>query len=212
MKKAVVLLSGGLDSSTVLFWARQKGYLCHCLIIDYGQRHEKELNSAKKIAKTANCPYKIIKINLPWNKSSLVDKNQKIPVNKVLKNRLPSTYVPGRNTIFIAFALSYAETIGAKDIFIGANSVDFSGYPDCRPNYYRAINKVFKALGTGIKVNAPILKFTKSGIVKLGLRLGVPYRLTWSCYQGGKKPCGVCDSCKFRKKGFGQAKASDPLI
>jgi len=211
MKKAVILLSGGLDSSTVLYWAKKHSYKCFCLIFDYGQRHKKELESAKKIAVSAGCPYQVVKINLPWNKSSLIDKKQKIPVNKTSINKLPSTYVPGRNTIFISFALSYAETIGAKEIFIGANSVDFSGYPDCRPDYYKAMNQVLKALGTGIKVNAPILRLTKSGIIKLGLKLGVPYKFTWSCYNGDKHPCGKCDSCKFRQKGFVEAGADDPL-
>jgi 7-cyano-7-deazaguanine synthase len=212
MKKAVVLLSGGLDSSTVLYWAKAKGYNCFCLLFDYGQRHKKELKCAIKIAKLAACDYKIVKINLPWNTGSLTDKTKGIPDNKILSgrqlkamSRLPSTYVPGRNTIFISYAVSYAEAIQAKTIFIGANAVDYSGYPDCRPGYYREFNTLLKTLPNKIQIKAPLLKLTKSEIIKLGTRLRVPYELTWSCYLGGKKPCGVCDSCKFRKKGFTEA-------
>ena len=214
-KKAVVLLSGGLDSSTVLYYAKQNGYKCFCLFFDYGQKHKKELRSSRIIAKKLSCPLKIVKINLPWTKSSLLNTKIEIPVDS---NRLrppqrgeaspeagtvlPSTYVPGRNTIFISFALSYAESIGAGTIFIGANAVDYSGYPDCRPGYYRAFNIVLKALGMKIKIDAPLIKLTKAKIVKLALKLKMPYSLTWSCYKGGKKPCGVCDACRFRQKGF----------
>src|SRR3989339_1414373 len=132
--KAVVLLSGGLDSSTVLYVAKKK-YKCSCLIFDYGQRHNRELKSAKKISDFTGCNYKVIKIIFPWKGSSLIDKNKKIPYNKKIGKEIPSTYVPGRNTIFLSYALSFAETIDAKKIFIGANAVDFSGYPDCRPQY-----------------------------------------------------------------------------
>lgn len=212
MRKAVILLSGGLDSSSVLYLAKKQGFRCHCLIVDYGQRHKKEINCAIKIAKAAGASYKVIKINLPWDKSSLVDKTKTISGNLSKKTSLPLTYVPGRNTIFISFALSYAETIRASKIFIGANAVDYSGYPDCRPGYYKAFNKVLNELGINIQIQTPIIQLTKSGIVKLGLKLGVPYRLTWSCYKGGNVPCGTCDSCKFRAKGFKDAGAKDPLI
>jgi len=201
--KAIVLLSGGLDSSTTLYWALYHGYECYALIFDYGQRHKKELKSAVKIAKRAKVPYQIIKIKLPWKGSSLLDKNKKIPVRKDLKG-IPSTYVPARNTIFLSFATSYAEAIGAGVILIGANAIDFSGYPDCRPSFYRAFQQVIKK-GTKkqkIKVLTPLINKTKAQIVKLALKLKVPVELTWSCYEGGKKPCGKCDSCKLRKKGF----------
>jgi 7-cyano-7-deazaguanine synthase len=213
-KKAIVLLSGGLDSATVLYHARAKGYSCHCLAFDYGQRHKRELNAARRLARAAGCPCQVVKIRLPWKGSSLLDPSQKIPVNMRPGPSavLPSTYVPGRNTIFISFALSYAETIGASVVFIGANAVDFSGYPDCRPAYYAAFNTVLKALGTNVRIEVPLLRLTKKGIVELGIRLGVPYRLTWSCYQGGKKPCGVCDSCRFRAKGFAQAGIADAAL
>lgn len=216
-KKAVVLLSGGLDSSTVLYIAKKEGYDCHCLIFDYGQRHKKELVYAAKIAKTANCPYKITKINIPWSDSSLLDKNVILASEGLSRRKgsrcsknLPSTYVPGRNTIFISFALSYAETLNASAIFIGANAIDYSGYPDCRPEYIRAWNSLIKSLGLNISIQAPLIRLTKRGIIELGILLGVPYKNTWSCYSGGKAPCGKCDSCLFRGKGFKEAGKEDP--
>ncbi|MDO8734793.1 MAG: 7-cyano-7-deazaguanine synthase QueC [Elusimicrobiota bacterium] len=212
--KAVVLLSGGLDSSTVLFIAKKKYRRCSCLIFDYGQKHNRELKSAKKIAACAGSDYKTVKIFFPWKGSSLVDKNKKIPYNKKVGGEIPSTYVPGRNTIFLSYALSFAETIDAKKIFIGANAVDFSGYPDCRPQYYKNFNKLL-AIGTkngDIKVETPLLYKTKKEIVELAVRLGVPLELTWSCYSGGKKPCGKCDSCILRAKGFALAGRKDPII
>lgn len=222
LKKAVVLLSGGLDSATTLYLARDKGYECFCLIFDYGQRHKRELESAKAIAGKAGCAWRIVKISLPWKGSSLLDRNIKIsePKNrktKKPKNEIPLTYVPGRNIIFLSFALSYAEAIGAGSIFIGANAIDYSGYPDCRPEFYNAFIKAAN-LGTKagvegkkIKVITPLIRKTKAQIVKLGIGLGVPYGLTWSCYRGGKTPCGKCDSCNFRAKGFQEAGVRDPL-
>jgi len=214
--KAVVLLSGGLDSSTVLFMAKEK-YDCTCLIFLYGQKHTREIESAKQIARHAGCKYKLISINLPWKGSSLTDKKTKIPSNKpaeIGKHGVPSTYVPGRNTIFISYAVSLAEAEGAKKIFIGANAVDFSGYPDCRPEYYENFNRLLKA-GTrnkNIKIVTPLISKTKSDIVKLGIKYAVPFGLTWSCYRGKNAPCGVCDSCVLRAKGFEEAKKNDPLI
>lgn len=205
MNKTVVLLSGGLDSTTTLYYAKNKGYKCFALIFDYGQRHKKELRSAVAVAKRAKVPYHIIKISLPWKGSSLLDKKMKVPVRKFLKG-IPSTYVPGRNIIFLSFALSYAESIGAKAIFIGANAIDFSGYPDCRPAFYSAFQNVIRT-GTKtktIKVQTPLIDLTKAQIIALARKLKAPLELTWSCYKGGKKPCGVCDSCKLRAKGFSQ--------
>ena len=214
MKKAVVLLSGGLDSSTVLYFAKRKGYSCSCLIFDYGQRHRKEIRSAVRIARLAKCPYKVVKINLPWRAGSLLDKNLKVPSRSLPASHfiLPSTYVPGRNTIFISFALSFAEAISAGTLFIGANAVDYSGYPDCRPGYYKAWNKVLAELGTGVQIQTPLIRKTKAEIAKMGVKLGVPLALTWSCYKGGEEPCGVCDSCRFRAKGFSDANLSDPAV
>lgn len=204
-KKAIILLSGGLDSTTTLYYALDRGYDCHCLIFDYGQRHKKEVRIATSIAKRLKVAYQVIKIKLPWKGSSLLDKKKKVPrFHGFTVKKVPSTYVPARNTIFLSFATSFAEAIGASTIYIGANAVDYSGYPDCRPSFIKAFQKVIKA-GTKnnkIKVAAPLLRLTKKEIVKLGRKLGVPLEKTWSCYKGGKRPCGVCDSCKLRQKGF----------
>lgn len=213
-KKAVVLLSGGLDSTTTLYIARRQGYNITCLIFDYGQRHEREIEAAKRIA---GGPYKIIRFKLPWGGSSLLDRKMKIPRGRSLRDiqsGIPSTYVPARNTLFLAFAISCAEAIGAEKIFIGANCLDFSGYPDCRPDYFKAYEKLISQ-GTKvgrIKIEAPLLKKTKAEIIRIGTSIGVPYNLTWSCYMGGKRPCGECDSCVLRAKGFGEAGIPDPLI
>jgi 7-cyano-7-deazaguanine synthase len=201
--KAIVLLSGGLDSTTTLYYAQKQGYKCYALIFNYEQRHKKELRSAVAVAKKAKVAYQIIKIVLPWKGSSLLDLRTKVPTNRRTKG-IPSTYVPARNTIFLSFALSYAEAVGAKVIFIGANAIDFSGYPDCRPSFYKAFQKVVEE-GTKvkkIKIKTPLINMTKAQIIALGLKLKAPLDLTWSCYKGGKKPCGVCDSCKLRQKGF----------
>ncbi len=209
MKKAIILLSGGIDSTTTLYLAKKQGYRCHALIFDYGQRHKRELCSAVAVAKRAKVPYQIIKIKLPWKGSALLESRYPLPVTRSLKaigKGIPSTYVPARNTIFLSFALSYAEAIGAKAIFIGANAIDFSGYPDCRPSFYKAFQKVIRE-GTKkkkIRVLTPLINMTKAQIIALGLKLKAPLKLTWSCYQGGGRPCGVCDSCQLRKKGFSQ--------
>jgi len=206
MKKAVVLLSGGMDSAVTLFIAKKNGYKPYCLTFDYGQRHKKEILFAKNIARAAKSSCVVLKICLPWGKSALLDKNIKVPENRKLSGRdnIPPTYVPARNTIFLSFGLSYAEAIGAKAVFIGANAIDFSGYPDCRPGYYRKFNELFKKAtkARGIKIVAPLLYKTKKDIVRLGAGLGVDFNLTWSCYKGGSRPCGVCDACRLRSKGF----------
>ena len=215
--KAVVLLSGGLDSATTLYYAQGQGYQCHCLIFDYHQRHRREIKSAFALARRANCSYSLVQINLPWKGSALLDKNIFLPENKSLTRKgVPVTYVPARNIIFLSLAASCAETIGAKDIFIGANAIDYSGYPDCRPEFIRSFQSML-ALGlkTGIEKKAlrlqtPLIQKTKAQIIRLALKLKVPLELTWSCYKGGLKPCGVCDSCRFRAKGFAEAKAIDP--
>jgi len=210
-KQAVVLLSGGLDSATVLYFAKRKGYKCYCLIFNYGQRHIREVSCAVRIAKAAECAYRILKIEFPWKGSALLDKEIKVP-DKISKS-VPVTYVPGRNIIFLSFALSFAETIHAQAIFIGAHAQDYSGYPDCRPEFLTAFNRMAKA-GTVAKVNilAPLLRKNKSQIILLGRKLGVPFNLTRSCYRAGKQPCGKCDSCYYRAKGFQEAGVVDPLI
>ncbi|HAD82550.1 MAG: 7-cyano-7-deazaguanine synthase QueC [Candidatus Edwardsbacteria bacterium RIFOXYD12_FULL_50_11] len=220
-KKAVILLSGGLDSATVLFWAIKKGYHPQALIFDYGQRHSREVASARALCKKTGVPFRVISIKLPWQGSSLLDKKTTLPRAGSVKNiglKIPSTYVPGRNTLFLSYGLSFAEATGAGAVMIGANALDYSGYPDCRPDFIEAMSKVFK-LGTKagrqgrpIKIVAPLLKLTKSQIIKLGINLGVPYELTWSCYRGGKRPCGTCDSCLLRNKGFDEAGVEDPAL
>lgn len=211
-----MLLSGGLDSATVLYFAKAKGYACRCLIFDYGQSHKKEIISAKRIAQRAKCAAQALKINLPWKGSSLLDKTIEIPKQgRQLNCRIPSTYVPSRNIIFLSFALSYAETIKAQAIFIGAHIQDYSGYPDCRPEFLRAFVKMAKAgtvAGSKIDILAPLLRMNKAQIIRLGQKLKVPFNLTWSCYRGGSQPCGKCDSCYYRAEGFKQARLEDPLI
>jgi 7-cyano-7-deazaguanine synthase len=220
--KAVVLLSGGLDSATTLYYAKDRGFSCTCLSFDYGQRHSRELHAAKRIAVAAGCEHRTLKISLPWKGSSLLDKNIKISGAKGRRtqagNSIPDTYVPGRNIIFLSFALSFAEAIKASAIFIGANAVDYSGYPDCRPAFYTAFGSVIRT-GTKcgvekqpVKIMTPLINKTKAEIVKLGSRLQVPFELTWSCYAGGLNPCGMCDSCFYRSKGFIEAGISDPLF
>lgn len=219
-KKAVVLLSGGLDSAITLFFAKNKGYECHCLNFDYGQRHRIEMKMAARLARQACAKLETVKLVLPWGGSSLVDKRLALPSGrkpaKIKASGIPSTYVPARNTIFLSIAASYAEAIGAGTIFIGAHSEDSSGYPDCRTEYLEAFDRVLKigtkrGLENRLKLEFPLIKMGKGGIIKLGRRLGVPFRWTWSCYKGGSVPCGKCDSCILREKGFNDAGMSDPL-
>jgi len=218
-KKAVVLLSGGLDSSTTLYDAVARGYDCHCLVFDYGQRHKKEIIQAKAVARKAGCKSVCVKISLPWKGSALLDNKISVPRGRALDAKgIPVTYVPARNIIFLSFAASYAEAIGAKVIFIGANAVDYSGYPDCRPEFIRSYQAMLaRGLkssfeGKSIKVVTPLIHLSKKQIVQLAVKLKVPLQLTWSCYNGGSKPCGVCDSCRLRAQGFTQAKIQDKAI
>jgi len=219
-RKAVILLSGGLDSAVALYIAKRKGYDCHCLVFDYGQRHKREIRSAELIAKRAGARLHIVRLKLPWKGSSLINRKRKLPLGRtieVIKSKIPSTYVPARNTIFLSMASSLAETIGARAIFIGAHYEDSSGYPDCRKDYLKAFRKVMK-LGTKAGINDalalkfPLISNGKSGIIRKGKRLGVPFELTWSCYKGEKAPCRRCDSCILRAKGFKEAGIKDPLL
>ena len=215
MKKAVILLSGGLDSATALFWAKSKGYRTHCIVFDYGQRHRKEIASAVKLARIAGSSHQIVSIRLPWGGSALLKKGGRLPKSR---GEIPATYVPARNTIFLSFAVSCADAVGAEAVVIGANAVDYSGYPDCRPAYLKAMEKAARlgtkrgAQGGSLKILSPLVRLSKAQIVKLGTGLGVPYGLTWSCYEGGSRPCGVCDSCILRAKGFKEAGLKDPVL
>lgn len=222
MPKAVVLLSGGLDSATCLYWAKSQGYQTLAVLFDYGQKHRKELAWAKRLAKAAKTPVHEIRFQLPWGGSSLLGSKLKLPRHRkpseMSRKGIPSTYVPARNTIFLSFALSCADAVGASAVIIGANAVDYSGYPDCRPNYLKAMEQAAK-LGTRqgseggrIKILSPLVRLSKAEIIRLGIKLKVPYGLTWSCYQGSSKPCGSCDSCILRAKGFAAAGIPDPLI
>jgi len=213
-KKAIVLLSGGMDSATCLYLAKKRGYRCLCLSFDYGQRNKKELLAARTIARCVKVRWQKVRVDFPKEKSALLDKKLALPKKRNIEaigNDIPRTYVPARNIIFLSIAASYAETIGAEAVFIGAHSQDFSGYPDCRKEFFEKFQTML-ATGTragvegkAIKVFAPLLDMTKKKIVLLGASLDVPYHLTWSCYEGGKKPCGVCDACILREKGFMEA-------
>ena len=218
MKRAVVLISGGLDSATTAYVARSKGYELYALTINYGQRHDRELKSAKKIGEVLSVKEHLF-FEVPlgnWGGSSLTDTEKEIPNEAV--DGIPSTYVPARNLVFLSIAGSWAEVLSAKAIFIGATQVDYSGYPDCRDDFLSSFEDTM-SLGTkagregnGTKVIAPLLDMDKATIIKTGLDLGVDYSLTWSCYQGGDAPCNTCDSCRHRAKGFAGAGVADPLL
>ncbi len=222
-KKAVVLFSGGLDSTTALSWALSRGYDCVAVSFDYGQRHDRENRSARAIARRLGVKLHEIKLDFPWfDTCSLVNKKLKLPDVKLAKigrkGDIPSTYVPGRNLVFASVGFSLADAIGADAIVLGPNVVDYSGYPDCRPEFYRALGKAAAygtrrgANGRPIKILTPLIRLSKAGIAKLGRKLKAPLELTWSCYLGGKRPCGHCDSCKLRAKGFAEAGFADPAL
>ena len=218
VKNAVVLLSGGLDSATVLALARQQGYACYALSVNYGQRHQAELAAAQRVAQALGAlEQRVISVDLTgFGGSALTDARIAVPVQAV--PGIPLTYVPARNTIMLSLALAWAEVLQAQDIFIGVNAVDYSGYPDCRPEYIAAFermaNLATKAAveGRHLSLHAPLLHLTKADIVKLGTQLGVDYSLTVSCYQADAdgRACGVCDSCRLRRTGFEMAGLADP--
>lgn len=219
MKIAVVLLSGGLDSATVLAMAREQGYACHCLSLDYGQRHRAELTAAASVARALGAAHhRVVKIDLAgFGGSALTDTRIAVPTGGVAGG-IPVTYVPARNTILLSFALANAEVCGANDIFFGANAVDYSGYPDCRPAYVKAYeamaNLATKAAveGQQLTVHTPIIALSKAEIIRQGVVLGVDFAQTVSCYQATDEglACGVCDACRLRKTGFEQAGVADP--
>ena len=209
-KHAVVLLSGGLDSATVLAQARSQGYVCHALSVDYGQRHHAELAAAQRVAQALGAAeHRVINIDLTaFGGSALTDSNIAVPEQPT--TGIPLTYVPARNTIMLSLALAWAEVLQAQDIFIGVNAVDYSGYPDCRPEYISAFehmaNLATKAAveGSKLTLHAPLQNLSKAEIIALGMQLGVDYSLTVSCYQADEqgRACGVCDSCRLRRAGF----------
>ena len=218
MKPAVVLLSGGLDSATVLAIARAEGWRCHALTVDYGQRHRAELDAARNVARAGGAAeHRIVPIDLRiFGGSALTDSSVDVPTAP--SQGIPVTYVPARNTIFLALALAYAEVSQADAIFTGANAVDYSGYPDCRPEFVAAFEKLANLAtkraveGHPVRVAAPIIHLSKAQIVKRGRELGVDFSLTVSCYNADSdgRACGRCDSCRFRREGFEQAGVADP--
>ncbi|MBU0753047.1 MAG: 7-cyano-7-deazaguanine synthase QueC [Gammaproteobacteria bacterium] len=216
---AVVLLSGGLDSATTLAIARAAGHACHCLSVDYGQRHRAELDAAGRVAAALGAAgHRTIHLDMgQFGGSALTDSTIAVPTNGVQPG-IPVTYVPARNTVMLSLALAWAEVLGARSIFVGVNAVDYSGYPDCRPEYIAAFermaNLATKAAveGQPLAIHAPLIALSKAEIIRLGLELGVDYGLTVSCYQADATghACGRCDSCRLRREGFTAAGASDP--
>jgi 7-cyano-7-deazaguanine synthase len=223
-KKAVVLLSGGLDSTTVLAIARAQGFACHALSFRYGQRHAYELQAAERVAKALGAvQHRTANIDLRVFGGSALTSEIAVPKHDAVDEiacGIPITYVPARNTIFLSFALAYAEVLGAFDVFIGVNALDYSGYPDCRPAYIRAFEAMANlATKSGVesaqrlRIHAPLIEMTKAHIIRRGLELGVDYSLTSSCYDPGPagEPCGRCDSCLLRAKGFAEVGTADPI-
>ena len=217
-KKAVILLSGGLDSATVLAMARAEGYACYTMSFDYGQRHRAELQAAERVARQLGAlEHKVVGIDLNGIGGSALTDNS-IAVPEEPGEGIPVTYVPARNTLFLSLALGWAEVLGARDIFIGVNAVDYSGYPDCRPEFIAAFqalaNLATKAgvEGAGIRVHAPLMELGKDGIVREGVRLGVDFAATVSCYSADAegRACGRCDACRLRAQGFDGAGVADP--
>ncbi len=219
MKKAVVLVSGGLDSATALAIAHEQGYACYAISFDYGQRHKCELESAERVAQSLGVvDHKLIKLNMnDIGGSALTDENIEVPGNG-LQEGIPVTYVPARNTVFLSIALGWAEVLQAEAIFIGVNAVDYSGYPDCRPEYIEAYQQMANLAtkrgieGHPITIHAPLIQLSKAEIIQQGNRLGVNYGLTLSCYAPDAqcRACGRCDACRLRKAGFEAAGIPDP--
>lgn len=224
-KPAVVLLSGGLDSSTVLAMARHQGYAPHALSFRYGQRHVHELQAAEAVVQAQGAVKHVVaQIDLREFGGSALTADIAVPKGRSLEavsSGIPVTYVPARNTVFLSFALAWAETLGAEDIFIGVNAVDYSGYPDCRPEYIAAFEAMARlATQAGVegrqrlRIHSPLMAMNKADIIRAGLQLGVDYALTSSCYDPGPdgRPCGGCDSCLLRAKGFAETGCTDPLL
>lgn len=223
MRAAVVLLSGGLDSATTLAWAVRDGYVAHALTVRYGQRHELEVDRAEEIARTLGAAeHRVVDLDLTFLAgSALTDRRVAVPKGRALDTlaaAIPPTYVPARNTVFLALALSWAESLGARDLFLGINSLDYSGYPDCRPEFLAAFEQTAN-LGTRAsdggdpwRIHAPLARMSKREIVLKAIELGVDLGRTWSCYDPtpAGAPCGECDSCRLRERGFREAGMTDP--
>ena len=220
MKPAVILLSGGLDSATVLAIAREAGFACHALSLDYGQRHTAELAAAARVARSLGAAeHRVIRLGLgDIGGSALTDAAIAVPESPT--EGIPVTYVPARNTVMLALALAWAEVLGARDIFIGVNAVDYSGYPDCRPEFIAAFERMANLAtragveGAKLRIHAPLQHLSKAQIIQRGMQLGVDYAQTVSCYQADAegRACGVCDACRLRRQGFAQAGVTDPTI
>ncbi|WP_273836057.1 7-cyano-7-deazaguanine synthase QueC [Guptibacillus sedimenti] len=218
-KKAVIVLSGGLDSTTCMGMAKEKGYELYPITFHYGQKHNREVEQAKKVADYYNAPdHRIVNISFlnQIGGSALTDDSIDVPTD-MDEDEIPVTYVPARNMIFLSLASAYAEVIGAEAIYIGVSAVDYSGYPDCRPEFIESMNETVNlatkagATGSEMKIETPLINLTKAETVSEGLRLNVPYELTTSCYNGEEEACGECDSCRLRLKGFEEAGAVDPI-
>ena len=222
--RAVILLSGGLDSSTCLAVARRDGFETHALSVNYGQRHRTELDRARRVARALGAAdHRVVRVDLSaFGGSALTDAALAVPKDRparAMASGIPVTYVPARNTVLLALALAHAETLGASDIYVGVNAIDYSGYPDCRPAFIRAFERLASVAtragveGRPLHIRAPLLRLTKAGIVRLGTSLGVPYRLTLSCYDPVRgRACGRCDACELRRKGFAEAGVPDPTV
>ncbi len=220
--RAVVLLSGGLDSSTCLAVAMSEGFEAHALTVNYGQRHRDEIDRARRVARAIGAAdHRVVRADLStFGGSALTDRAIAVPKGRsarAMASGIPITYVPARNTVLLALALAHAETIGAADIYVGVNAIDYSGYPDCRPAFIRAFERLARVAtkagveGRRLRIRAPLLRLSKARIIRLGTRLGVPYRVTRSCYDPVRgRACGRCDACELRRKGFAEAGVSDP--
>ena len=222
MKKAIVLLSGGLDSTTALYLAKSEGFgEIYALTFEYGQKHDRELRAAREVARAAGVKeHKFVKLLLnQWDGCSLTDPKMEVPDGDLRRDTVPDTYVPARNMVFLSVAASYADALGVEDIYIGVSEVDYSGYVDCREEFIRSMARTIN-LGTvlgaergrHITIHAPFMHMAKADEIRLGARLGVDYGLTWTCYRGGDRPCGTCDSCLLRAKAFAEAGMEDPLV
>jgi 7-cyano-7-deazaguanine synthase len=221
-KKAVIILSGGLDSTTCMGMALEQAYELYPITFDYGQRHHIEIENARSVAEYYGVSkrHKVIKLGFlrDFGGSALTDEAIEVPVGEEITTEIPVTYVPGRNLLFLSIATSYAEASGADAIFIGVNALDYSGYPDCRPEFIRKFEEVIALAtkvgveGNGVQISTPLIELSKADIIREGMRLKVPYHLTTSCYNGRAEACGQCDSCRLRLKGFADAGLVDPIV